>query len=54
MFSRLRSLLASVVSHLPAAIVLVLLGAIGLVGYINDWKLPRIFGAASILSLIHI
>jgi cobalt-zinc-cadmium efflux system membrane fusion protein len=45
MFSQLRRLLASVLSHLPAALVLVLLGGVGLLGYFNDWKLPRFFDA---------
>jgi membrane fusion protein, heavy metal efflux system len=46
MYSQLRSLFISVLSHLPAALVLVLLGGVGLLGYFNDWKLPRLFGAA--------
>jgi membrane fusion protein, heavy metal efflux system len=47
MFSRLRSVLTSAISHAPAVLVLALLGAVGLVGYFNDWKLPRFFGVSS-------
>jgi membrane fusion protein, heavy metal efflux system len=47
MFSQLRSLFVSVLSHAPAVLVLALLGVIGLVGYFNDWKLPRLFGAVA-------
>ncbi len=43
---RARGLLASVASHVPSALVLVLLAGVGVVGYLNDWKLPRLFGAA--------
>ena len=46
MSTLLRSLLASVTSHIPGVLVLALLAGVGVFGWVNDWKLPLLFGPA--------
>ena len=47
MFSRIRAFFWQVADRLPAVLVLAALAGVGVVGYLNDWKLPRVFGGAS-------
>ena len=47
MFSRIRDLFWRVADRLPSVLVLAALAGVGAVGYLNDWKLPRVFGGAS-------
>lgn len=44
MISRIRDLFWSAADRLPAVLVLAGLAGVGVVGYLNDWKLPRLFG----------
>lgn len=47
MAPRLWDHFSRIAERLPAVLVLLALTGVGVVGYLNDWKLPRAFGGGS-------